>query len=65
MRKNNFCFPPILGQLLAFDNLRCLHGRTGFGSDLKGERHIQGAYLDWDEVRSKIRVLKTKMTAKK
>ena len=29
---------------------------------MKGERHVQGAYLDWDEARSKIRVLKTKMT---
>ena len=54
-----------LGQLLAFDNLRCLHGRTGFGIDMKGERHVQGAYVDWDEARSRIRVLKAKLTAEK
>jgi len=32
---------------------------------MKGERHVQGAYLDWDEARSKIRVLKTQFAAEK
>lgn len=50
-----------LGQMITFDNLRVLHGRTGFGQGLKGERHVQGAYLDWDEARSRIRVLKAKL----
>ena len=43
------------GQLVAFDNIRVLHGRTGFN----GERHVQGAYLDWDEARSKMRILRS------
>lgn len=35
-----------------------LHGRTGFN----GDRHVQGAYVDWDEARSKIRVLKAQLS---
>lgn len=50
-----------VGEMVTFDNLRILHGRTAFGENLKGERHVQGAYLDWDEARSRIRVLKTKL----
>lgn len=50
-----------IGEMITFDNLRVLHGRTAFGENLKGERHVQGAYLDWDEARSRIRVLKTKI----
>ncbi|XP_054261773.1 gamma-butyrobetaine dioxygenase-like [Macrosteles quadrilineatus] len=42
------------GDILTFNNLRVLHGR----SDYKGERHLEGAYLDWDLVYSRIRVLK-------
>lgn len=41
------------GEILAFNNIRILHGRTAF----KGQRHVEGAYLDWDEVRSRIRTL--------
>jgi len=48
-------------QMVTFNNQRILHGRTAFGNDTKGERHVEGAYLDWDEVRSRIRVLKKKL----
>lgn len=54
-------FQNIQGQMISFNNLRVLHGRTGFGTDLKGERHVQGAYLDWDEIRSRIRVLEASL----
>lgn len=53
------------GQMITFDNLRVLHGRTAFGEHIKGERHVQGAYLDWDEARSRIRVLKAAMLNEK
>ncbi|CAG0902822.1 unnamed protein product [Darwinula stevensoni] len=43
------------GDMLAFDNIRILHGRKDFGTHLS--RHIEGCYVDWDEVRSKSRVL--------
>ncbi len=47
--------------MVTFNNLRVLHGRTGFNTKVGGERLVQGAYLDWDEIRSKIRVLKAKL----
>ena len=47
--------------MITFDNIRILHGRTSFGDALKGERYVQGAYLDWDEARSRIRVLKANL----
>ncbi|XP_055594983.1 gamma-butyrobetaine dioxygenase-like isoform X3 [Uranotaenia lowii] len=49
------------GDILTFDNLRMVHGRTKT-KPTKGEineRHIVGAYLDWDILYSKLRVLKS------
>ena len=44
------------GDLLVFDNRRVLHARNAF--DLQqGERHLQGCYIDRDELLSRIRVL--------
>lgn len=44
------------GDLIVFDNRRILHARNSF--DLKeGERHLQGCYVDKDELLSKIRIL--------
>lgn len=48
----NFSF--ITGDILTFDNLRLAHGRCGY----EGDRHLQGGYLDWDHVYSKIRILR-------
>lgn len=42
------------GDILTFDNIRMVHGRVGV-SDLN--RHIVGAYLDWDLIYSRLRVL--------
>lgn len=53
-----FKMPP--GTILTLDNLRIVHGRTGYMSGL-GERHVEGCYVDWDEVRSRRRVLETKL----
>lgn len=43
------------GEMIAFDNYRMFHGRTGF--EMQGgassERHFHGGYLDWDEVNSR------------
>ncbi|MDE1460683.1 gamma-butyrobetaine dioxygenase [Spartinivicinus poritis] len=44
------------GDLLVFDNRRVLHARNAF--DLKqGGRHLQGCYVDRDELLSRIRIL--------
>lgn len=47
----------IIGEILTFDNTRMVHGRTGFTDETGNSRHLVGAYLDWDEIYSRIRVL--------
>jgi trimethyllysine dioxygenase len=42
------------GTVLFFDNWRTLHGRHAF----KGRRHMSGAYLNKEDVESKLRVLR-------
>lgn len=44
------------GELVAFDNRRILHGRGPF-SENTGRRVLRGAYVDHDEVHSRLRVL--------
>lgn len=46
------------GDILTFSNIRLLHGRTGYIDEGGNVRHIVGAYLDWDEIYSRLRVLK-------
>jgi alpha-ketoglutarate-dependent taurine dioxygenase len=43
------------GDIVVFNNLRMLHGRTGFSSD--GIRHFRGCYVNIDEFGSAYRVL--------
>lgn len=43
------------GDLVAFDNVRVLHGRTGFASE--GSRRLQGCYADRDGLLSRLAVL--------
>jgi gamma-butyrobetaine dioxygenase len=44
------------GELFIVDNLRVLHGRTGYAAS-GGERHLQGCYADRDGLRSTLAVL--------
>jgi len=44
------------GDLLVFDNSRVLHGRTAYDPQ-SGARHLQGCYVDSDDLLSRIRVL--------
>nr|CAD7463441.1 unnamed protein product [Timema tahoe] len=48
------------GEILTFDNLRMLHGRTGYNNG-RSERHLIGVYMDNDMVFSRIRVLREKL----
>jgi gamma-butyrobetaine dioxygenase len=50
------------GDLVAFDNRRILHGRESFDSQ-EGTRLLRGAYLDADEVYSRMRVLRRAIIA--
>lgn len=49
-------FPLEPGCMMAFDNLRVLHGREEFYPNT-GRRHLQGCYVDRDLVDSRLRVL--------
>lgn len=47
------------GDMISFNNRRVMHARRHF--DLKGgHRHLQGAYIDWDEFYNRYRVLHLK-----
>lgn len=49
------------GTILCFDNSRLVHGRKKY-EDINGNyRHLVGAYLDWDEIFSRLRVLKKQL----
>ncbi|XP_066556883.1 gamma-butyrobetaine dioxygenase [Amia ocellicauda] len=45
------------GDVVTFDNWRLLHGRRSYVSGPGDKRHLEGAYLDWDEVMSRLRIL--------
>ncbi|XP_030566041.1 gamma-butyrobetaine dioxygenase [Drosophila novamexicana] len=49
------------GDVLTFNNLRLLHGRTGYDDTADNSRYIVGAYLDWDIIYSRLRVLKKRL----
>ncbi len=66
------------GDILTFNNIRLIHGRTGeffwlidpyligplipeYQDTSDNSRHLIGAYLDWDEIYSRLRVLKKPM----
>ncbi|XP_055841667.1 gamma-butyrobetaine dioxygenase [Episyrphus balteatus] len=48
------------GDVLTFNNIRLLHGRTGYDDTEENIRYVVGAYLDWDIIYSKLRILKSK-----
>lgn len=50
------------GDMLAMDNMRLLHSRTEFDpSTSTRPRHMDSAYTDWSELRSKRRVLQNNL----
>lgn len=52
------------GCMAVFDNLRVLHGRRCSKSEDAGHGCLEGAYLDWDEMRSRARVIMEKLGEK-
>ncbi|XP_013109874.2 gamma-butyrobetaine dioxygenase [Stomoxys calcitrans] len=58
-REDAHSFKTKPGDVLTFNNIRLLHGRTGYDDTEENVRYIVGAYLDWDIIYSKLRVLKT------
>lgn len=45
------------GTMASFDNRRVLHARDAF-DPASGARHLQGCYVDTDEIKSRIRILR-------
>ncbi|XP_071831371.1 gamma-butyrobetaine dioxygenase-like [Apostichopus japonicus] len=49
------------GEVVTFNNTRVMHGRSGFTVDVSSAeqvRHYEGGYLEWDEIFSRLRVLR-------
>ncbi len=46
------------GEAAVVDNQRVLHGRTDFGDDVEGRRHLRLCSIDRDQVHSRLRRLK-------
>lgn len=49
------------GTIFCFDNRRMLHGRREYVDNPGNRRHVVGAYLDWDEIFSRYRVLQKEL----
>ena len=45
------------GDIACFHNYRVLHSRKGFTGTGEIQRHLEGGYIDWDELASRRRVL--------
>ncbi|CAH3127713.1 unnamed protein product, partial [Porites lobata] len=45
------------GEVVTFNNSRVLHGRSSFIINKQTKRYLQGFYLDWDVIYSRLRVL--------
>ena len=55
-------FKVMPGQMFVTDNTRVLHGRTEYHLNSDDYRYIAVCYMDWDEMRSKARVLMKKLS---
>ncbi|XP_050669760.1 gamma-butyrobetaine dioxygenase [Leptidea sinapis] len=49
------------GNILVFDNIRLLHGRNKYEDSENNVRKLIGAYIDWDEIYSRLRCVKVKL----
>ena len=50
------------GDMMAFNNLRVLHGRGSFNPQ-SGRRHLQGCYIDIEDFQSRLKVLQRQTTS--
>lgn len=49
------------GDILVFHNTRLLHGRNAYTDDGENVRKLIGAYVDWDEIYSRLRCLTVRL----
>ncbi len=50
------------GDIFSFNNRRLLHGRTEYNPN-SGHRHLQGYYMDRDEIIGRLKYLKNRITS--
>ncbi|CAG9796274.1 unnamed protein product [Diatraea saccharalis] len=50
-------FKTKIGDILVFNNTRMLHGRSAYEDSNNNVRRLIGAYIDWDEIYSRLRCL--------
>ncbi|XP_072024289.1 gamma-butyrobetaine dioxygenase-like [Amphiura filiformis] len=48
------------GEIGCFDNFRLVHARNSFTVTENSSRHMEGGYIDWDQARSRMRVIREK-----
>jgi gamma-butyrobetaine dioxygenase len=66
---NDYCYQPRNlfqrklqnGEIIIYGNDRLLHGRTSFKGDEAQSRCIEGCYLGWDQIKSRIHVLRDQL----
>jgi len=58
--ENHIRLKMVPGDMVTVKNHRVLHGRSELQGGVSG-RHLQCGYMDWDEIRSKVRVTRSKL----
>merc|ERR1712106_67965 len=58
--ENHIRLKMLPGDMVTVKNQRVLHGRSELQGGVSG-RHLQCGYMDWDEIRSAVRVTRTKL----
>ncbi|XP_072030289.1 gamma-butyrobetaine dioxygenase-like [Amphiura filiformis] len=61
---NLFKYKLQAGDIICLNNYRVLHGRADFKVTETTNRHLEGTYMDWDQVNLRMRVLQTEMDQK-
>jgi len=59
---NHIRLKMVPGDMVTVKNTRILHGRSELEGGVMGSgRHLQCGYMDWDEIRSTMRVTRKKL----
>lgn len=61
--KNVYNYKLQEGDIMTFDNRRVIHGRAAFKVTSISSRHLETGYLEWDDMDSRIRVLRECLAA--
>ncbi|XP_022099246.1 gamma-butyrobetaine dioxygenase-like isoform X2 [Acanthaster planci] len=62
--QNVFKYKMERGDIMTFNSRRVVHGRSSFRVTQASGRHLEGGYLEWDEINSRLRVLAAQLNSK-